>query len=45
VYRDRVASGAPILSGILRGIVGGIVRVAVSAIHHFSVSGPAAGLT
>ena len=39
-----LASGAPILSGLLAGIVGGIL-VGVFSGSHTSVSGPAAGLT
>ena len=38
------ASNAPLFSGILAGIVGGIV-VAVISGSHTSVAGPAAGLT
>lgn len=39
-----LASGAPLMSGIIAGIVGGIV---VGSLSHsnLSVSGPAAGLT
>ncbi len=39
-----LASGAPLFSGIIAGIVGGIVVGSLSG-SHFSVSGPAAGLT
>ena len=39
-----LASGAPLFSGIIAGIVGGIVVAAVSG-SSLSVSGPAAGLT
>jgi len=39
-----MASGAPLFSGIITGIVGGIVVGYLSA-SHLSVSGPAAGLT
>ncbi len=39
-----LASGAPIISGILTGIIGGLV-VGVLSGSHVSVSGPAAGLT
>ncbi|MCB9091452.1 MAG: SulP family inorganic anion transporter [Halobacteriovoraceae bacterium] len=39
-----LASGAPLVSGILAGIVGGIVVGALSS-SHTSVAGPAAGLT
>lgn len=39
-----LASGAPLLSGVIAGIVGGIVVGAVSG-SHLMVSGPAAGLT
>ena len=39
-----LASGAPPLSGIIAGIVGGIV-VGWLSTSHLSVSGPAAGLT
>src|SRR6188768_1398693 len=39
-----LASGAPALSGIITGIVGGLV-VAVLSGSALSVSGPAAGLT
>ena len=39
-----LASGAPLLSGVLAGIVGGIVVGVISG-SHTSVSGPAAGLT
>lgn len=38
------ASGAPLVSGLLSGIIGGIVIGALSR-SHLSVSGPAAGLT
>ncbi len=39
-----LASGAPLLSGVIGGIVGGIVIGALSG-SSLSVSGPAAGLT
>lgn len=39
-----LASGAPLLSGIIAGVVGGIV-VGFASGSHTSVSGPAAGLT
>ncbi len=39
-----LASGAPLLSGIVAGVVGGIVVGAMSG-SHLMVSGPAAGLT
>ena len=39
-----MASGAPLFSGIIAGIVGGIV-VGYLSQSHISVSGPAAGLT
>ena len=39
-----IASGAPPLSGIIAGVVGGIVIGSLSN-SHISVSGPAAGLT
>ena len=39
-----LASGAPLLSGVIGGIVGGIVIGALSG-SNLSVSGPAAGLT
>src|SRR5688572_3734689 len=39
-----LASGAPLFSGIIAGIVGGIV-VAFTSGSSLSVSGPAAGLT
>lgn len=39
-----LASGAPLLSGIIAGVVGGIIVGALSG-SHISVSGPAAGLT
>ena len=39
-----LASGAPLFSGVIAGIVGGIVVAAVSG-SSLSVSGPAAGLT
>ncbi|MCS6897761.1 MAG: SulP family inorganic anion transporter, partial [Nitrospira sp.] len=39
-----LASGAPLISGLLTGIVGGIVVGTLSG-SHTSVSGPAAGLT
>ena len=39
-----VASGAPPISGLLAGIIGGLVIGALSG-SHTSVSGPAAGLT
>jgi MFS superfamily sulfate permease-like transporter len=38
-----LASGAPLLSGVISGIIGGIVVGALSS-SHTSVSGPAAGL-
>jgi hypothetical protein len=38
-----LASGAPLLSGVISGIIGGIV-VGVFSKSHTSVSGPAAGL-
>lgn len=38
-----LASGAPLLSGIIAGIIGGLVVGAISE-SHASVSGPAAGL-
>src|SRR5438105_4270425 len=38
-----LASGAPLISGVLAGIVGGVV-VGVLSGSHASVSGPAAGL-
>ncbi|MGV3625587.1 MAG: SulP family inorganic anion transporter [Archangium sp.] len=38
------ASGAPLLSGLIAGVVGGLVITAVSR-SNLSVSGPAAGLT
>ncbi len=38
------ASGAPLLSGLIAGVVGGIVITAISR-SELSVSGPAAGLT
>jgi MFS superfamily sulfate permease-like transporter len=39
-----LASGAPFFSGLIAGIVGGIVIGSLSN-SHLSVSGPAAGLT
>ncbi len=39
-----MASGAPLFSGIIAGIIGGIV-VGYLSTSHISVSGPAAGLT
>ena len=39
-----LASGAPLFSGIISGVVGGIV-VGYLSTSHLSVSGPAAGLT
>lgn len=39
-----LASGAPVYSGLLSGIIGGIV-VSIISKSHLSVSGPAAGLT
>ncbi len=39
-----MASGAPLFSGIIAGVVGGIV-VGYLSKSHVSVSGPAAGLT
>ncbi|WP_200979444.1 SulP family inorganic anion transporter [Echinicola sp. 20G] len=39
-----MASGAPLFSGIITGIVGGIIVGSLSQ-SHISVSGPAAGLT
>jgi len=39
-----LASGAPLVSGLLAGIIGGIV-VGILSGSHTSVSGPAAGLT
>jgi MFS superfamily sulfate permease-like transporter len=39
-----LASGAPLLSGVVAGVVGGIVVGALSG-SHLMVSGPAAGLT
>ncbi len=39
-----LASGAPLLSGVVAGVVGGIVVGSLSG-SHTSVSGPAAGLT
>ena len=39
-----LASGAPLFSGIIAGVVGGIV-VAIASGSNVSVSGPAAGLT
>ena len=38
-----LASGAPLLSGVIAGIIGGIV-VGILSQSHVSVSGPAAGL-
>jgi MFS superfamily sulfate permease-like transporter len=39
-----LASGAPLMSGIISGVIGGIV-VGFLSKSHISVSGPAAGLT
>ncbi len=39
-----LASGAPLISGIISGVVGGTLVVVISG-SHTSVSGPAAGLT
>lgn len=39
-----LASGAPLFSGVIAGIVGGLVVASFSG-SHLSVSGPAAGLT
>ena len=39
-----LASGAPLFSGVIAGIIGGII-VAWGSGSHLSVSGPAAGLT
>jgi len=39
-----LASGAPLLSGLVAGVVGGVVVAWISG-SHTSVSGPAAGLT
>jgi len=39
-----LASGAPLISGVLAGIIGGII-VGILSGSHTSVSGPAAGLT
>ena len=39
-----LASGAPLLAGVVAGIVGGVVVSLLSG-SHVSVSGPAAGLT
>ncbi|HPV74454.1 MAG TPA: SulP family inorganic anion transporter [Gemmatimonadaceae bacterium] len=39
-----LASGAPLLSGIITGVIGGLVVGALSG-SHLMVSGPAAGLT
>ena len=39
-----MASGAPLFSGIISGIIGGMV-VGYLSTSHLSVSGPAAGLT
>jgi len=39
-----LASGAPLFSGVIAGIIGGIV-VSLASGSHLSVSGPAAGLT
>ncbi|WKZ62376.1 MAG: SulP family inorganic anion transporter [Saprospiraceae bacterium] len=39
-----LASGAPLYSGILSGIIGGLVVSLISG-SHLAVSGPAAGLT
>ena len=38
-----LASGAPLLSGVIAGIIGGLV-VGIFSQSHTSVSGPAAGL-
>src|SRR4026208_2157507 len=39
-----LASGAPVYSGLISGIIGGLV-VSLISNSHISVSGPAAGLT
>jgi MFS superfamily sulfate permease-like transporter len=39
-----LASGAPLFSGVIAGIIGGLV-VSWGSGSHLSVSGPAAGLT
>ncbi len=39
-----LASGAPLLSGVIAGIIGGVV-VGILSQSHISVSGPAAGLS
>lgn len=39
-----LASGAPLISGIITGVIGGIITAMFSN-SHLSVSGPAAGLT
>ena len=39
-----LASGAPVYSGLISGIIGGLVVSLISR-SHISVSGPAAGLT
>lgn len=39
-----LASGAPMAAGLLGGIIGGLIIGSISG-SHFSVSGPAAGLT
>ncbi|HWS61094.1 MAG TPA: SulP family inorganic anion transporter [Flavobacterium sp.] len=39
-----LASGAPLYSGILSGIIGGLI-VSIASGSHLAVSGPAAGLT
>ncbi|MBK6487972.1 MAG: SulP family inorganic anion transporter [Gemmatimonadetes bacterium] len=39
-----LASGAPLISGVVTGVIGGIVAGALSG-SHLMVSGPAAGLT
>ncbi|MEM1025475.1 MAG: SulP family inorganic anion transporter [Myxococcota bacterium] len=39
-----LASGAPLLSGVITGICGGLIAGAISG-SHLAVSGPAAGLT
>lgn len=44
MFGIALASGAPIISGIIAGIVGGIIVGLLSG-SHISVSGPAAGLT
>ncbi|MBD0350706.1 MAG: SulP family inorganic anion transporter, partial [Flavisolibacter sp.] len=38
-----LASGAPLYSGLLAGIIGGLVVSVISG-SHLSISGPAAGL-